>query len=66
MFNIKHDEFYNEDKIKVNFNFNDELKSKLLELNLQVQVHGSNEKCPTYLPKNSIKSLCKGCDVDKI
>ena len=27
---------------------------------------GSSGKCPTYLPKNSIKSLCKGCDVDKI
>lgn len=59
----KHDEFYSDNKIKVNFNFNEELKSKLFG----IEPSDSNDgKCPTYLPKNSIKSLCKGCDVDKI
>jgi hypothetical protein len=62
----KHDEFYNEDKIKVNFNFNDELKSKLFGIESSGSGSGSNGKCPTYLPKNSVKSLCRGCDIDKI
>jgi hypothetical protein len=61
----KHDKFYNDDKIKVNFNFNDELKSKLFGIE-STDSGNSGGKCPTYLPKNSIKSLCKGCDVDKI
>tara|TARA_B100000963_G_C22525864_1_gene625269 strand:- start:68 stop:949 length:882 start_codon:yes stop_codon:yes gene_type:complete len=62
----KHDQFYNNDKIKVNFNFNDELKSKLFGIEPSSSNSESSGKCPTYLPKNSIKSLCKGCDIDKI
>jgi hypothetical protein len=57
------DKLYNQDKIKVNFNFNDELKSKLFNVD---GGEDNNSKCPTYLPKNSINSLCKGCDVNKL
>ena len=63
---VKHDQFYNNDKIKVNFNFNDELKSKLFGIESSGSGSSSNEKCPTYLPNDSVKSLCRGCDVDKI
>ena len=55
------------DKIKIKLNLNDELLSQLLGKNIQ-QNSGSgsdSQTCDTYLPKNSIKSLCKGCDVDK-
>ena len=26
----------------------------------------TQSKCPTYLPKKSVESLCRGCDVDKL
>ena len=61
------DKLYDKDKIKINFNLNNELKQKLFG------IEGGNEgnedssnQCPTYLPKKSIESLCKGCDVDKL
>ena len=57
----------NNDKIKINFNLNDELKNKLFGVEgSSSSASSSNQKCPTYLPKNSINSLCKGCDLDKL
>ena len=65
-----------QDKIKINFNLNDELKQKLFGLEEESGVYGSgsgsgsgsgnSNQCPTYLPNKSIESLCNGCDVDKL
>lgn len=55
----------NNDKIKINLNLNDDLKSRIFGIDGS-SASSSNQKCPTYLPKNSINSLCKGCDVDKL
>ena len=59
------DKLYEKDRIKINFNLNDELKHKLFGLEANGESSGSNQ-CPTYLPKKSVESLCKGCDVDKL
>ena len=59
------DKLYDKDKIKINFNLNNELKQKLFGIEGESQGSSSNQ-CPTYLPKKSIESLCKGCDVDKL
>lgn len=50
------------DKIKIKLNINDELLGQLVGKNINTS---KSESCDTYLPKNSIKSICKGCDVDK-
>ena len=62
------DKLYNKDKIKINFNLNDELKQKLfgLEGEKTEKTEKSSNQCPTYLPKKGIESLCKGCDVDSL
>ena len=52
------------DKIKIKLNVNDELLRQMLG-NSSQNSSSSSETCDTYLPKNSIKSICKGCDVDK-
>jgi len=62
---IDKDKLYDKEKIKINFNLNDELKQKLFGLEGKSENTSSNQ-CPTYLPKKSIESLCKGCDVDKL
>ena len=54
------------EKIKIHFNLNDELKKLFGNMNNSSDSNNSDQKCPTYLPKHSIKSLCKGCDVDKL
>ena len=59
------DKLYNKDRIKINFNLNDELKQKLFG----AEALGEStqyKKCPTYLPKKSVAPLCRGCDVDKL
>jgi len=58
------DKLYNKDRIKINFNLNDELKQKLF--GAEAVGESTQSKCPTYLPKKSVESLCKGCDVDKL
>lgn len=50
------------DKIKIKFNLSDELMGQMFGKNIQ---KSGSDKCDTYVPKNSIKSICKGCDVDK-
>ena len=59
------DKLYDKDKIKINFNLNNELKQKLFGIEGENEGSSSNQ-CPTYLPKKSVESLCKGCDVDKL
>ena len=59
------DKLYNKDRIKINFNLNDELKHKLFGLENEEENNGSKQ-CSTYIPKKSINSLCKGCDADKL
>jgi hypothetical protein len=59
------DKLYDKDKIKINFNLNDELKHKLFGLENE-QVNNESNQCPTYIPKKSINSLCRGCDADKL
>lgn len=59
------DKLYNKDKIKINFNLNNELKQKLFGIEGESEGSSSGQ-CPTYLPKKSVESLCKGCDVDKL
>jgi hypothetical protein len=56
----------NKDKIKINFNLNDELKSKLFGIEDSGNQNNAQQKCPTYLPKDSVNSLCKGCDIDRL
>lgn len=52
------------DKIKIKLNLNDQLLSQLFGKNVQ-NSNSNSDSCDTYLPKNSIKSICKGCDLDK-
>lgn len=59
------DKLYDKDKIKINFNLNNELKQKLFGIEGESE-GSSSSQCPTYLPKKSVESLCKGCDVDKL
>lgn len=60
------DKLYNKDRIKINFNLNDELKHKLFGVEGTGESNSSPNQCPTYLPNKSVESLCKGCDVSKL
>ena len=68
-------ELFDPNKIK-NLNLTDELKQQLLvidsevlnplqEINLLKETD-NGESCGTYIPKDSLVSLCRGCDPDKL
>lgn len=50
------------DRIKINFNVNDEKLKNLLNMDTNVAESSSGSKCDTYIPKTALKSLCPGCD----
>ena len=56
------------DKVKINLNINDESMRQLLGLknggnNSYNNNNDPNKTCDTYVPRDSIKSICKGCDI---
>ena len=61
----EHSTFYNKDKIKLDFKIEDDLKKRLLGEDSE-ENDEDDEKCPVFLHKRSIHSLCPGCDTDKL
>ena len=68
-------ELFDPNKIKINLNLTDELKQQL-HVSPEVLANSSSgrsngngqdgESCGTYIPKDSLVSLCRGCDPDKL
>ena len=66
-------EIIDPNKIKINLNLTDELKQQLLGVRPEVLApsnarssNSSSASCGTQIPKNSLVSLCRGCDPDKL
>lgn len=60
----EHSTFYNKDKIKINFNMEDDLKKRIM--GEENEDNDENEECPVFLHKRSIHSLCPGCNTDNL
>jgi hypothetical protein len=70
-------ELFDPNKIKINLNLTDELKHQLLGVNPNI-LSGSasgnrnsnnsqnSQTCGTFVPKDSLVSLCRGCDPNKL
>jgi hypothetical protein len=62
------------DKIKINLNLTDELKRQLLGVESNQNSSGResqsndfySQTCDSHIPKNALKSLCRGCDPSKL
>ena len=71
-------ELFDPNKIKINLNLTDELKQQLLGINPNLLSGGASggngnrngnrngASCGTQIPKDSLVSLCRGCDPDKL
>lgn len=66
-------ELFDPNKIKINLNLTDELKHQLLGVSPEVlaaanarNAQSRGDSCGTQLPKDSLVSLCRGCDPDKL
>lgn len=67
-------ELFDPNKIKINLNLTDELKHQLLGVNPELLAaanvnrsqNSSSASCGTQIPKDSLVSLCRGCDPDKL
>ena len=65
--NGSQNELFDPNKIKINLNLTDELRNQLgLGPGNINGGNGSNQHCPTQIPKNALSSLCRGCDPDKL
>jgi len=57
-------------KIKINLNLTDELKQQLMGVKPEVltgnKSNNNQTKCGTQIPRDSLVSLCRGCDPDKL
>ena len=64
------EELLDPNKIKINLNLTDELKKQLLGVSPEVlattKANSQSSSCGTQIPKDSLISLCKGCDPDKL
>ena len=66
-------ELFDPNKIKINLNLTDELKHQLLGVSPEVlaaakanKSQSGSSSCGTQIPKDSLVSLCRGCDPDKL
>ena len=64
------EELLDPNKIKINLNLTDELKKQLLGVSPEVlattKANSQSSSCGTQIPKDSLISLCRGCDPDKL
>lgn len=60
-------EAFDPEKIKINLNLTDELKTQLFGVNSNGKVNSStNGQCASTISKTALGSICPGCDADKL